>query len=113
MLCYVSSENAGSQEKMPLPKCRWRYFVLPAFINTQCRNENTAVVKQRTIDLLVFIYVCYGERAFIALLSVDKELSVYLTTLIQFRRHECTKKAVVCNCGVVYSTLRWLFSPGK
>ena len=31
MLCYVSSENAGSQEKMPLPKCRWRHFVLPAF----------------------------------------------------------------------------------
>ena len=31
VLCYVSSENAGSQEKMPLPKCRWRHFVLPAF----------------------------------------------------------------------------------
>ena len=25
------SENAGSQEKMPLTKCRWRHFVLPAF----------------------------------------------------------------------------------
>ena len=31
MLCYVSSENAGCQEKMPLPKCQWRHFVLPAF----------------------------------------------------------------------------------
>ena len=31
MPCDVSSENAGSQEKMPLPKCRWRHFALPAF----------------------------------------------------------------------------------
>ena len=31
MLCYVSSENAGSQEKMQSPKCQWRHFVLPAF----------------------------------------------------------------------------------
>ena len=31
MLCYVSSENACSQEKMLLPKCRLRHFVQPAF----------------------------------------------------------------------------------
>ena len=33
MLCYVSSENAGSQEKMPLQKCHWRHFVLLASSN--------------------------------------------------------------------------------
>ena len=32
MLCYVSSENASSQEKMSLPKYRWRHFVLPAIL---------------------------------------------------------------------------------
>ena len=33
MLCYVLSENAGSQEKMLLQKCHWRHFVLLASSN--------------------------------------------------------------------------------
>ena len=30
------------------------------------------------------------QHAFIAILSIDKELFLYSTTRIQFRRHECT-----------------------
>ena len=57
----------------------------------------------------------YNEKhAFIALLSIDKELFLYLTTTrIQFRRHDCTNKALVFNSEVVCSAFRWLFSSGK
>ena len=49
MLCYISSENAGSQEKMPLPKCRWRHFVLPAFslafiLKTRARTLTAPII---------------------------------------------------------------------
>ena len=30
------------------------------------------------------------QHAFVAILSIDKELFFYSTTRIQFRRHECT-----------------------
>ena len=48
-------------------------------------------------------------HAFMALLSVDKELSLDLTTRIQYRRYECTNKAVVWNCGVVCSAFSGCF----
>ena len=32
------------------------------------------------------------KHTFIALLTIDKELSLYLTTRIKFRNHECTER---------------------
>ena len=53
------------------------------------------------------------QHAFIAILSIDKELFLYSATRLQFRRHECTNYALVWNCGVVYSAFKWHFPPGK
>ena len=79
------------------------------FINTQCLNEKTAVIRENhrfKTCLPLFISVklwglCTNSNkyAIIALLSIDRKLSLNLTTRIQFRRHEWTNKAVVWTVG--------------
>ena len=43
-----------------------------------------------TVCMLWGTCIYSDQPAFIAILSIDKELFLYSTTRIQFRRHECT-----------------------
>ena len=72
------------------------------FRNAHCWNKIPKTIDLKPaclyLCLLWGMYIYSDKLTFITLLTIDKEMSLYLTTIIQFRSHECTSKAVAWNC---------------